>query len=457
MKLRTRLFVTCVLLSIPIVTGFTLYSVWSRQRALVEATYETTVERMEARGRERCEEAPEAFGRRVGARPRRGPRRRAGAARRARFGRIWGIYDDAYAPMNEQTPPLPAPLRAPLAEGEPTAAVFEDDRARIAMRMPWDGACAVVVIERPVDSEQVRASTARTAILVAAVILLTALGALLALFPVVRRIRRLEESVEAQATTGYERDVVVEGGDEVADLARAFNHAGGQIRDQIQKLEARDEALTEFLQSTTHDVMIPLTVLQGHLSDLRKRMPEDEKVRGAMEESHYIAALLRNLSAAARLDAGEPMIARLDVDLAEVVERVVARHQPIAKARGVQLNHSVPERPVPIHGDSTLLEQMIGNLISNAIRYNQAGGHVAVILEGGFTLTVKDDGPGIPTEELERVSERRFRGGAARTRRPTGLGLGLHIVRDVAEKHGFELRFESPDDGGLTVVISGAR
>ena len=454
MKLRTRLLLTVVLSSIPIVAGFTLYSAWSRENALVEATYEATVERMEMRGRERCEEAPEAFGRRAVGRRRRGLPRRA-AARRARFGRVWGIYDDAFAPMNAQTAALPASLREPLAGGELTAAVFEDDRARIAMRMPWDGACAVVVVDRPIDSEQARAATIRTAILVAAVIVLTALGALLALVPVVRRIRRLEESVKAQATTGYERDVAVEGGDEVADLARAFNEASGQIRDQIQEVEARDEALTEFLQSTTHDVMIPLTVLQGHLSDLRKRMPDDPKVRGAMEESHYIAALLRNLSAAARLDAGEPMIARLDVDLSEVVERVVERHQPIAKARGVQLNHAVPERPVPIDGDSTLLEQMIGNLISNAIRYNEAGGHVAVILEGGFTLTVKDDGPGIPEDELARVSERRFRGGAARTRRPTGLGLGLHIVRDVAEKHGFDLRFESPEDGGLTVVITG--
>jgi len=448
-KLRTRLFVTVVVLSIPIVAGFTLYSIWARERALIEATYETTVERMELRGRERCEARPEAFGRRG----RRGPRRFA--ARRARFGRIFGTYDDAFAPMSESSPPLPERLRAPLADGELTAAVFEGDVARIAMRMPWDGACAVVVVERPVDSEQARASTVRIAILVAAVILLTALGALLALVPVVRRIRRLEESVKAQATTGYEADVAVEGSDEVADLARAFNEASGRIREHVEQVEARDEALTEFLQSTTHDVMIPITVLQGHLSDLRKRMPTDEKVRGAMEESHYIAALLRNLSAAARLDAGEPMIARLDVDLGEVVERVVARHQPIAKARGVQLNHAVPERPVPIHGDSTLIEQMIGNLISNSIRYNRAGGHVAVVLEGGFTLTVKDDGPGIPPDELKRVSERRFRGGAARTRRPTGLGLGLHIVRDVAEKHGFDLRFESPEDGGLTVVITG--
>ena len=73
----------------------------------------------------------------------------------------------------------------------------------------------------------------------------------------------------------------------------------------------------------------------------------------------------------------------------------------------------------------------------------------------GFSLRVADDGPGIPAEELARVSERRFRGGVARKRRPEGLGLGLHIVRDVAERHGWTLRFESPSEGGLEVSLRG--
>ena len=225
----------------------------------------------------------------------------------------------------------------------------------------------------------------------------------------------------------------------------------------LEELSARDKALTEFLQSTTHDVMVPLTVLQGHLSDLRRIGGDSEPVvRAAMEEAHYLASLVKNLNAAARLDAGEPMIARHELDLGELVERVVSRHAPIAKTRGIALNHSIPEEPVHVNADSTLLEQMVGNLVHNAIRYNQEGGHVAVILERGFRVTVKDDGPGIPEEELERVGERQFRGGEARQRRPTGLGLGLHIVRDVAERHGYALTFESPEEGGLTVVIRGA-
>ncbi len=453
MKLRARLLATLIVLAVPIVTGFTLYTTWSQRQAIVNATYEATVERMEAAGRERCEERPERFGR--GAR--RGRVRRPGAVGPGRrFGRVVGVYGDDFAPRTAVFPAMDADLREGLAGGEDIVTVFEGDQVRLAMRMPWDGPCSVVVVTRPVDATAARNATLRTAGFAASVVSVTALAALLALAPVVRRIRRLEAAVRGQASGGYEADVPIEGRDEVADLARAFNEASAEIRRRLEQVSARDRALTEFLQSTTHDVMVPLTVLQGHLSDLRDRLGEDdEKVRAAIEEAHYLGSLVKNLSAAARLDAGEPMIKRHALDLGELVERVVARHAPIARGAGVSLNHAVPERPVKVTADSTLLEQMVGNLVNNAIRYNQAGGHVAVILEPGFTITVKDDGPGIPEEELARVGERQFRGGEARQRRPTGLGLGLHIVRDVAERHGYTLDFESPEEGGLEVVIRG--
>ena len=178
----------------------------------------------------------------------------------------------------------------------------------------------------------------------------------------------------------------------------------------------------------------------------------------ALEEAHYLASLLKNMNAAARLEmtAGEPRFG--PVDLNDAVAKVVARHRPFARQRRVAIDFSVPETEIRVRGDLTLVEQAIGNLVHNAIRYNRPRGHVAVVLEreaDRFQLRVIDDGPGLDPAELERVSERGYRGYRARSRHPHGMGLGLNISRDVAERHGWTLELESPDEGGLTAHLRG--
>jgi signal transduction histidine kinase len=214
-------------------------------------------------------------------------------------------------------------------------------------------------------------------------------------------------------------------------------------------------------------VMIPLTVLQGHLAALQAKLAAGEAIeRGvvvsAMDEAHYIASILHNLAVVAKLDAGEPQLQRGPVDLNALVARVIGRHRPIARQLRVSLDSAPPDEPLTAQADVTLLEQAVSNLVYNAIRHNKAGGHVAVILEAGddaanFRISVVDDGPGIPAHELARITERGFRGDAARSRAPEGQGLGLHITHRVAALHGFSLTFQASEYGGLHVVLAGPR
>ena len=200
----------------------------------------------------------------------------------------------------------------------------------------------------------------------------------------------------------------------------------------------------------------PLSVLQGHLADLDRITGEGaaarDHVRAAIREAHYMGSLLRNLEAAATLDEpGAPQVS-VRTDLGDLVTRVVARHQPIARASDVELNVAIPDARVEVETDPVLFERALSNLVDNAIRYNHPGGHVAVVLEGvgaGFRVSVADDGPGVPPEELSQLTERWFRGSTARTRRPDGKGLGLAIANESVARLGLTLTFHAPVDGGL--------
>jgi signal transduction histidine kinase len=290
------------------------------------------------------------------------------------------------------------------------------------------------------------------------------LGVLVAMHPIVNRIRTLTSEVAESSRRGYGSALSTRGSDEVAELARAFERAGREIRSQLDTQERREQALRAFLENTTHDVMIPLTVLKGHLAGIRDKVDharplEVEEISSAITEAHYMASLIQNLAAAAKLEAGEPRIQRTPTHLNDVIARAVGRHLPLARERNVQLESSVPEEPIWADADVTLIEQAVSNIIYNAIRYNHPAGHVAVLLDrmgaGGFVIRVLDDGPGIPDSELARLVERHFRGNEARSRAPGGQGIGLHIAYRVSELHGWRLSLSRSEYGGLEVTLEG--
>jgi signal transduction histidine kinase len=281
----------------------------------------------------------------------------------------------------------------------------------------------------------------------------------------VRRIQSLAESVRASAESRYAARVPAEGNDEIADLAGAFDEAAAAVRSQLVAVEKREGVLRDFVAHTTHDVGLPLSVLAGHLSDMRDRVIGERAVDAALvaaaaQETQYIASLLHNLGAVARLETEDALTEKHAVDLGRLVERVVLRHTGLARDAGVEINHAVPEIALHAQGDVTLLEQAVNNLVHNAIRYNRKGGHVAVVLDASgdrFELSVSDDGPGVTDAELPHLGDAHFRGGDARSRRPEGRGLGLSIAKAVAERHGFALGFRYAESGGLVARLSGAR
>jgi len=495
MTLRLRLVVATMAVTIPM--GLLL--LWFdtvRQHAVAEQRLAGSVAARMPMERDRCEAAPESFGGELpppfppgrgapppgrGAPPGRDgppgppgppprawpPPPRSNDHEHARTPEIFA-YDENLHSQNPRAPAISTALARGIRAGDVAAEPFAwgSSNVEVLVAMPWHtGPCAYVRALGTTDPKWGILPDSNLWLLPTVGVFA---AMLLALGPVIRRIRQLTAAVHQSASNAYASEIAADGRDEIGELARTFNAARAEIRSQLAQKDKREQALRHFLANTTHDVMIPLTVLQGHLAWLREQEARGEPLDShalvsAMSEAHYMASLVHNLGAVARLDASETSeetMAEDVVDLNDLVVRVVARHRPIARELGVSLESAVPSDVIHVWGDVTLIEQAASNVTYNAIRYNRSGGHVAVILEQTsrcrFSLRVIDDGPGIPEGERARLAERGVRGNEARTRAPEGQGLGLHIAYRAAKLHEFELTLEASEYGGLEVKIQGA-
>ncbi len=457
MKLRARLALTLGLatISLLVLMGWA-QSRWHSQLR-VEALAEAAVHRMDSGGRRRCEANPEHW---PGQQGERHARRRPGPPRHPFPRHRVFAYDTDLQSRNPDSPAFPPELAQQLRAGNDIATYRSEDhrRTQVAVRMPWyEGPCAVVLIRTKGPPPWFSGAVLMPAFLVALVMIVVAL---VSAGPIVRRVRQLTESVR-KLGDGSEAPIHVDGNDEIAELGAAFEQSRQTIQAQLESVRDREAALRTYIANTTHDVMLPLTVLQGHLVSLQQRIEAGDALDAkafvpSIEESQYLGSLLHNLNAAARLEANEGLAHRDPIDLNRLVERVVDRHRPIAKRKQIALEAAVPEDTIEFLGDLTLLEQALGNVVQNAVRYNRAGGHVAVLLDGtrgAWTFKVVDDGPGISEADRGRVLEPGFRGSKARTRHPHGTGLGLHIAGDVAKRHGLRPTLADTEGGGLTVEL----
>jgi two-component system sensor histidine kinase BaeS len=370
------------------------------------------------------------------------------------------FYDASFQPKIEDWPPFPEAAKARLLGGE-TFVNGRDERGFFgALATSWNGgrcSYAIAFLPTPPPLASFPWLIIGSLMLIGA----PAIALWIALAKPVARIRALASDVRLAASKQYETSVPTSGRDEIAELGTAFNDAAAVVRAHVAEVERRERALRDFVAHTTHDVALPLSVLLSHVSRLRDveaASPAPTTVAAIAQETQYIASLLANLEAVSRLESDPVLHERHPVDLVALVERVAVRHRGVASSGGLDFNHSVPETPVWVLGDVTLIEQAANNLVHNAIQYNRAGGHVALVLDlagNGFRLRVSDDGPGVAEEQVSRLGESRFRSEAARARRPNGMGLGLSIAMDVARRHDFNLSLGNLPEGGFEAVLAG--
>jgi signal transduction histidine kinase len=463
-SVRLRVLVALLVVALPATVLAIVLSFRARQEAFVDTLHETTVERMQEGGRERCEEAPGRF--------QLGPLRPGGGPRGGGRGRT-RVYDSALEPSGRRGRPLEPALRSALLGGESVAVIArEGGEVTVAMRMPWsDGPCAVVVV----DARGIPGAMRRRALISDLATTLGALGVafavvFFALGPPLRRLSALAAAVRAATTDALVPPKETFGKDEIGDVAQALAEASARAREFVSRIEARDRALTEYVDGTTHDLAIPLTVLSARLSDAEVAQREGREIdpallASALAECQYLAQLVANMGATARLERGEGEVERRPIDLRAIVERTMERFRPAARHHGVSLDYATPEEPVITLGDDILVERAIGNLVHNAIRHHgvaspeasaKPSGHVALVLEkagASFVVRVLDDGANVTDALVASLSSSEDVPDPRRARSP---GLGLRIVRRIAAAHDFTLAFSRSEAGGLEASLRGA-
>jgi len=285
-------------------------------------------------------------------------------------------------------------------------------------------------------------------------------------------ITRLTQATEAIARGQYDHRVQAKGRDEIGRLATSFN----AMAEQVQRARQMEK---DFVANVSHELKTPLTSIQGFAQAILDGATQDwDSARRAaqtiFDETARMARLVGDLLTLARFESGQMPMARDPIDLNDLLPRWVDRLRARTTAAGETIITVLDPLP-EIAGDAGRLEQVITNLVDNALKYNRPGGSVTVTAKSTvrasatkssilawrhvvetppqqwITISVADTGEGIPQEDLPRLFERFYRGDKARV--AGGTGLGLAIAKEIVTAHGGTIHVDSELGRGSTFTL----
>jgi signal transduction histidine kinase len=329
---------------------------------------------------------------------------------------------------------------------------------RIALRFKdVDGGHYVLAVRKSISELPIIAHAVRTAFLDAslAALALTLLLGIPLSARLVRRLRRLRQAALQMTQEGPAVEVPVDRAhDEVGDLARTLSH-------MQQRLRHQEEARRAFVATASHELRTPLTSLDGMLEllneDLNDEHPDLEDARALVRRAHAQSRRLGRLAAdlldLSRIDAQVELRSE-PVELGELSRAVLAEFELGSEQRDVRSTLADEPGAVWALGDPGSIAQILRILLDNAVRASPSGSEVRVTLrrEPGVSISVTDEGPGVPDDEREAIFERFHRG--RDTAGQAGFGLGLAIGRELAERMGGELVLEDRSGPGATFTLS---
>lgn len=338
----------------------------------------------------------------------------------------------------------------------------------------WQPAEDLLLLGAPIRSSQgqfiviVRKPVTGLAMIMRAQRLMTAFTALLAGVLAVGLALLLSKAISAPlvamsraagrlAAEDFSVRVPEHGPDEVRSLAASLNHMARDLALAFAELQKTDKLRREFVANTSHELRAPLTSIRGFIEavlDGTAEGPEQEKcLRVAAAEAERMSKIIEQLLQLSRLQGGVLDFEFEHVDLPALAHTVIETFETRLRARGVKIRLQADPMPV-IEADPNRLAQVLVNLLDNALRYSPEGGEISVEVraEGPrVRVTVADQGPGIPAQDLPDIWERFHKVDPARPRTDPGAGLGLAIVQEIINKHNGECLASNRPEGGAEI------
>lgn len=271
-------------------------------------------------------------------------------------------------------------------------------------------------------------------------------------------VRRLTAAARRLGAGDYRTTVDIEGNDEIARLADAFNHMARQVRQSHQ-------ALRDFVADVSHDLRTPLTSIAGFSQAIVDGVVDDREgiVRSARvinDEARRLQRLISDLLDLSKIESGSFPLDIHEVDCASFLTGALDILRQQAEAEGKHLTVQIPPNSPFVRVDPDRVAQVIRNLVANALAFTGPGGHIEVrarpsaSTSGMMEIEVRDDGRGIRPEDLPLIFDRFYRADPARSGLRGGAGLGLAIAKEIVEAHGGTIRAISELGKGSTFTFT---
>jgi len=246
--------------------------------------------------------------------------------------------------------------------------------------------------------------------------------------------------------------VEVQSNDEIGELARAFN----AMADGLTRLE---DLRRSMVSDVAHELRTPLSNIRGYLEALQDGIvePKREVIDSLHEEAMLLNRLVDDLQELALAEAGQLRLERQPVAPADLVNKATDAARAQAVSQGISLRADLPDDLPLVEADPQRIEQVLGNLLSNALSHTLSGGEVVVTARargGKVAVSVSDTGEGIAPEHLPYIFERFYRADKSRSRATGGTGLGLAIARQLVEAHGGRIEVESEVGRGTAFTFT---